>query len=64
MKTLKSAFSIIQRNWQTSSFGILTLVVYVAGHFLPEQKQFLDGLVPVLVAGGLIAAKDSNRTGV
>jgi hypothetical protein len=51
------------RNWKTSLFGIITIAVYILGYLFPEHKQFLDGVIPVAVGGGLLAAKDHNVTG-
>ncbi|HSW40404.1 MAG TPA: hypothetical protein VLL97_13025 [Acidobacteriota bacterium] len=51
------------KNWKTTLFGIATLAVYVGGYLWPEHKSFFDGLIPIMVACGLLTAKDSNVTG-
>jgi hypothetical protein len=51
------------KNWKTSLFGVATLAAYIAAYIWPEHKDFINGFVPLLLAGGLISAKDSNVTG-
>lgn len=53
----------MKANWKTTGFGIAILAVYVAGYFFPEHKGFIDGIIPIMLAGGLLTAKDSNVTG-
>jgi hypothetical protein len=51
------------KNWRTSAFGLATLLIYILSYFFPQHKEFLTGIMPILVAGGLLSAKDSNVTG-
>jgi len=51
------------RSWKTSAFGIVTLAVYVCGYIWPQHKEFFEGLLPIILAGGLLSAKDYNVTG-
>jgi NhaP-type Na+/H+ or K+/H+ antiporter len=52
------------KNWKTNMFGLASIAVYVLAYFFPEHKEFLNGLIAVLIAGGLLSAKDNNVTGV
>jgi hypothetical protein len=54
---------LVMNNWKTSVFGIATLLVYVLSYIFPQHKEFLYGIIPVLIAGGLLVAKDMNVTG-
>jgi hypothetical protein len=51
------------KNWKTSSFAVATVIAYVVGYRWPQHKPFIDGLITLLVAGGLLSAKDFNVTG-
>jgi hypothetical protein len=51
------------KSWKTASFGVATLAVYVASYIWPQHKEFFMGIIPIALAGGLIAAKDFNVTG-
>jgi hypothetical protein len=54
----------IIKNWKTNSFGIATVIVYALSYFFPQHKDFLTGLMAVLIAGGLLSAKDHSTPGV
>lgn len=50
-------------NWKTSASGITIIIVYVLSYFFPQYKPFFDGLIPLLVAVGLVSAKDYDVSG-
>lgn len=52
------------KNWQTTLSGILTLVAAVAPIWAPpEYSAKIQATAAVFAAGGLIVAKDHNKTG-
>lgn len=51
------------KSWKTSLFGSLSIAVFVASYIWPQHKQFLNDLLPVIVAAGLFSSKDNNVTG-
>lgn len=51
------------KNWKTTAFGIASIAAFVVGYFFPEYKEFMAGLIAVLIAAGFIVAKDGDVTG-
>lgn len=51
------------KSWKTTFSSIAIIAVYVLSYFFPSHKEFLDGLMPILAAAGLLVAKDYDVTG-
>jgi hypothetical protein len=49
------------RDWKTTAWGIAILVIYVLTYFFPQHKEFLNGIVPLLIAAGFVTARDSHK---
>lgn len=61
---MKTIFENLLKNWKTTLGGLLIficLTLQKLGYITPEV---LSSVTVLLTALGLIAAKDSNRTGV
>jgi hypothetical protein len=51
------------RSWKTSAFGFMLLGIYVAKYIWPQHADFFDGFIPIMLAGGLLVAKDGDVSG-
>lgn len=49
------------KNWKTTAWGIAIVAAFISKNFMPEQADFIDGLIMVLIAAGFIQAKDYNK---
>lgn len=52
------------KNWKTSLIGVFAILAVVTSTWLPQYRDELEAVVGVLAGLGLLAAKDSNKTGV
>ena len=52
------------KNWKTSLVGVFAILAVVTSTWLPQYRDELEAVVGVLAGLGLLAAKDSNKTGV
>lgn len=52
------------KNWKTSLAGAIAILVVVTSTWLPQYRDELEAVTGVLVGLGLLAAKDSSKTGV
>lgn len=52
------------KNWKTSLVGVFAILAVITSTWLPQYRDELEAVVGVLVGLGLLAAKDSDKTGV
>lgn len=52
------------KNWKTSLVGVFAILAVVTSTWLPQYKDELETVAGVLAGLGLLAAKDSDKTGV
>ena len=54
---------MVRRSWRTTLLGILAGGLTIAGHVWPKYRAAAEVFVPLILGGGLIAAKDFNVSG-
>jgi hypothetical protein len=52
------------KNWKTSLVGVFAILAVITSTWLPQYKDELETVAGVLAGLGLLAAKDSDKTGV
>ena len=52
------------KNWKTSLVGVFAILAVVTSTWLPQYRDELEAVVGVLVGLGLLAAKDSDKSGI
>lgn len=52
------------KNWKTSLVGVFAILAVVTSTWLPQYKDELETVAGVLAGLGLLAAKDSDKTGL
>lgn len=62
---LDTIWMLVVKNWRTTSIGVATAIVWLAGNFgfvIPEEVKLQ--LTAFLISLGLLFAKDGNQTGL
>ena len=54
----------IIKNWKTSLVGFVSICTVVVSTWLPQYSAELHKMTEMLIALGLLAAKDGNQTGL
>ena len=52
------------KNWKTSLVGVFAILAVITSTWLPQYKDELETVAGILAGLGLLAAKDSDKTGV
>lgn len=52
------------KNWKTSLIGVFSIAAIVTSTWLPQYKDELESVAALLAGLGLLAAKDSDKTGL
>lgn len=61
---MKNFFRSLLKNWKTSVIGIVAIASAIISTWLPQYADELNKVIGILTGLGLLAAKDSNKTGV
>jgi hypothetical protein len=52
------------KNWKTSLVGFVSICTVVVSTWLPQYSAELHKMTEMMIALGLLAAKDGNQTGL
>lgn len=52
------------KNWKTTLIGVLSICTVVVNTWLPQYAPELHKITEMLLAMGLVATKDGDRTGI
>ena len=61
---MKNFLRSLLKNWKTSVIGIVAVASAIISTWLPQYADELNKVIGILTGLGLLAAKDSNKTGV